>query len=261
MKSLKSTDADEKTIRKIAQIVSNRPLSEAIYRSVNTGLRSRSAHIAGEKTVWDVFKHSLEEAIRDIKAHPRGKLFRRLIEYGVPYPDDPEVLISDERERLSDPECGSCVEFIYSHMISRFKGELAELLALEPCLRLLERLKRNGQVSTATQLYWGDLIKEPCQVSAGPAANPTWGRFRKGADGLLVEKKDGVIKIEGVVEVKSMVRSRKKLLTQIDKHIARLHGGVELERRRFPADNVEFSREIRIAVIPQAGNLLGNGAK
>ena len=75
--------------------MSNGPLAEAIYRSVDAGLRSNSAHIANEGTVWDVFQHSLNAAIRDIKVHKRGKLFQRLLEQGVSRSEDTEVLISD----------------------------------------------------------------------------------------------------------------------------------------------------------------------
>jgi hypothetical protein len=81
--------------------------------------------------VQGVFEASLKAAIRDIEEHPRGKLFRRLIEHGPHHPDDPEALVSDGETILSDPECGEAVEFIFSHMVNRFKGELAELLALE----------------------------------------------------------------------------------------------------------------------------------
>lgn len=179
--------ADRKTIRKIARIVSNGPLAEAIYRSVDTGLRSTSDHITHDGTIWDVFKHSLDEAIRDIREHARGKLFQRLLEYGVSRSEDAEVLISDGKTSLSDPECGSCVDFIYSHMVTRFKGELAELLAIEPCLRLIQELKQRKQISSLTQLYWGSMIQEPCQVP-GTALTPVWAGFRKGADGLLVEE-------------------------------------------------------------------------
>jgi len=249
MNSNKTPSVSEKTVRKIARIVSNRPLAEAIYRSVVAGLRSNSAHIGNEGTVWDVFQHSLNAAIRDIKEHKRGKLFQRLLEYGVSRSEDTEVLISDGKTLLSDPECGSCVEFIFSHMVTRFKGELAELLAIEPCLKLIEELKRKKRISSLTQLYWGDSIQEPCQIP-GTILTPEWAGFRKGADGLLVEDLDNILKVHGVIEVKSMVRSRKRVLAQIDNHIARLKGGVELVGRRFSPNNIQFSGGLRIIVLP-----------
>src|SRR4051812_1997968 len=120
MKNLRTAAAADKTVRKIAKIVSNQPLAGAIYRSVNAGIRSGSAYIAKEGTVWDVFQHSLNGAIRDINEHQRGKLFQRLLEYGVNRSEDSEFLFSDGKTILSDPEWRSCVDFIYSHMITRF---------------------------------------------------------------------------------------------------------------------------------------------
>ena len=251
MTSNKTIDAYGKIVRKMARIVANRPLAEAIYRSVDTGLRCASAHIANDKTVWGVFKHSLDAAIRDIKEHPRGKLFQRLLEYGTPR-DDPEVLISDGKTFLSDPECGSCVDFIYSHMINRFKGELAELLALGPCLSLIHELKQKGHISSLTHLYWGDMIQEPRQINPESGNSQQWGSFTKGADGLLIEKVRNVLKIEGVIEVKSMFLAKKRVLAQINKHIARLRGGVKLKGRLFPPDNIQFSSGIRIIVLPSS---------
>ena len=87
-----------------------------------------AVHLDGGKAVWGVFKRSLDAAIRDIETHPRGKLFRRLIEHGPHNPDDPPAPVSDGETVLSDPECGRAVEFIFSLMVNRFKGELAELL-------------------------------------------------------------------------------------------------------------------------------------
>lgn len=244
-----TSTAPEKTVRRIARIVSNGPLAEAIYRSVGAGLSCKFAHIAIEGTVWDVFQHSLNAAIRDIKEHKRGKLFQRLLEYGVSRSEDSEVLISDDSTSLSDPECGSCVDFIYSHMITRFKGELAELLAIEPCLSLIQELKQKEHISSHAQLYWGGMIQEPCQT-LGMDLTPQWAGFRKGADGLLVEELHDILKVHGVIEVKSMALATKRVLAQIDNHIARLRGGVELKGRRFPPDNIQWSEGLRIIVLP-----------
>ena len=105
----------EEIIEEIALIIGNRPLASAIYRSVASALGCPFVHLIGGKTEWDVFERSRDAAIRDIEEHPRGKLFRRLIEYGPHDPHDPETLVSDGETTLSDPECGSCVEFIFSH--------------------------------------------------------------------------------------------------------------------------------------------------
>lgn len=60
----------------------------------------------GARTVWAVFIRSFNAAIYDIREDKRGMLFQRLIEHGLPNPDDPEIQFSDSRTTLSDPALG-----------------------------------------------------------------------------------------------------------------------------------------------------------
>ncbi len=254
----------------ITSIIGNQPLASAIYDSVVSALQCSFVHLVEGKTVWDIFEHSLNTAIRDIEEHPRGKLFRRLIEYGPHNPDEPEVLISDDRTILSDPECGLCVEFIYSHMVNRFKGELSELLALSPCLTLVQKLQQSGELPPGVNLYWGDMVQERRQKRmVSKEANAQWGNFTKGADGLIVERipaqqenQKNLLKMHGVVEVKSMTLSRKKVLAQINRHIVRLGGGVKVGEKEWAPDDICFSQFkdsdpglIRVMILPSAWKL------
>jgi hypothetical protein len=234
----------------IASIIGNQTLAAAIADSVDAGLKSPFVSMVGGETVWDIFQRSLDAAIRDIEQHPRGKLFRRLIEYGPPEPDEPKSLSSDNETILSDTECGLCVEFIYSHMINRFKSELSELLALEPCIRLVGQLRQNGYLPADIQLFWGETIQErrKFRITTGQGGMVRWCGYAKGADGLLVEQlpeaegqTSGRVKISGVVEVKSMTYNNKKILKKIDQHIARLNGGVKLGVREWTADKLSFA--------------------
>ena len=68
--------------------------------SVFSALNNPLVCINGDKTIWAVFKRSLDDAIRDIEKHPQGKLFRRLIEYGPHNPDDSESFTSDGGKEL-----------------------------------------------------------------------------------------------------------------------------------------------------------------
>ena len=256
---------------KIASIIGNRLLASAIHRSVASALGCPFVHLVDGKTVQDVFKRSLDAAIRDIEEHPRGKLFRRLIEYGPRNRDEPEVLTSDDETTLSDHECGSCVEFIYSHMVNRFKGELAELLALEPCVTLVQRLQQKQHLPSGVHLYWGEMVQERRRTRKTNGEYKTrWGGFTKGADGLLVEqipiyqsKPQNLLRIHGIVEVKSMTRSKRKVLEQISSHIIRLNGGVKLGTREWPPDNIALFKNakkkdsslIHIMVMPSTWNL------
>jgi hypothetical protein len=258
-----SEPSPERMVEEITSIIHNRPLASAIYRSVASALGSSFVHLVPGATVWDVFKMALDAAIRDIEEHPRGKLFRRLIEYGPQLPDDGETLVSDGESILSDDECSSCVEFIYSHMVNRFKGELAELLALEPCIRLVERLQQEGHLPSDIHLYWGDMVQEQRQARrTGGEGNLSWGGFTKGADGLLVEHASPqpdhphqTLRIHGVVEVKSMTLSKKRVMAQIDKHYARLDGGVRLGDKEWTPDAIIFAGMTRMMVLPSTWKL------
>ena len=256
---------------KIPSITGNRLLASAIRKSVALALGCPFVHLVDGKSVQDVFKRSLDAAIRDIEEHPRGKLFRRLIEYGPRNPDEPEALTSDNETTLSDHECGSCVEFIYSHMVNRFKGELAELLALEPCAALVERVQGKRHLPSGIRLYWGEMVQERRRNRRGnEESKARWGGFTKGADGLLVEqiptqqgKPQNLLRIHGVVEVKSMTRSKRKVLEQINSHIMRLNGGVKLGIREWPPDNITLFKNakkkdsvlIHIMVMPSTWKL------
>lgn len=252
----------EKTIEKITSIIHNQPLASAIYKSVASAQSCPFFYMNDGNSGWDIFKRSLDASIYDIEEHPKGKLFRRLIEYGPHLPGDPESLTSDGESTLSDPECGLCVQFIYSHMFNRFKGELAELLSIKPCLELVYQLQNEGQLPKGINLYWGDMVQARHQtrgISGEP--NEKWGSFIKGPDGLIIEQisshanPDKVLKIHGVIEVKSRSLSKKNVLAQIERHISRLNGGVKLSGVIWPPTQINFSKMIRIIVEPSTWKL------
>lgn len=253
----------EKEIDKIASIIHNYPLASSIYKSTASAIGSPAICVAPDHSVWEIFKSSLDAAIRDIKKHPRGKLFRRLLEYGPHHPDEPESLSSDGETTLSDPECGECVQFIFSHMVNRFKGELAELLSLEPCLQLVHQLQTEGLLPEGIKLYWGDMVQERRRTGRTDGeSKPQWGDFTKGADGLIVEPVSSKNKsandrltIHGVIEIKSMPLSKRKILMQIQRHISRLNGGVKLNETIWPPDQIDISNVLRIMVIPSTWKL------
>lgn len=254
------------TVEDIFLITGNRPVASAIDRSVALALRCPFVHLNGGQTGWDVFKKSLDAAIRDIEEHPLGKLFRRLVEYGPLNPECPDMPISDGKTTLSDTECGLCVEFIYSHMVNRFKGELAELLSLEPCIKLIQRLQEEGHLPLNAELYWSDTIQERRRIvkGGGEGNDVQWGSFAKGADGLLVSHIETNVGqfphslcIHGIVEVKSMTLAKRRILDQINRHINRLNGGVKLERREYLPDAIglDSSGQIRVVVVPSTWRL------
>lgn len=244
-----------KAIEEVSSVIANWPLASSLCRSIRPGLTMPFVHLDGGNTIEDVFQASLNAAIRDIENHPLGRLFRRLIQFGPHDPDDPESPTSDGKTVLSDPECCQCVEFIFSHMVNRFKGELAELLAIEPCVELVQQLMAASRLPSGIQLYWGGVIQERgTRKVKGNEGERRWSHFRKGADGLLVKHTSG-LKVHGVVEVKSMVLSDGRLVEQIEKHISRLEGGVKLEGQEWPSDKVDRSVGVRVMVRPSRWKL------
>ncbi len=247
-------------IEAISSFVFNFPLAESLFQSIESGLRKQSVHFAGGNTGWDVFKQSLDAAVKDIEDDPRGLLFKRLIRYGPHTDTDPHALTSDGKTILSDPEWGICVEFIFSYMINRFKGELAELLGVQPCLDLMEKLEKENRLPVGLHVYWGDALREYSRIAGKNDQNNTrWYGPTKGADGLLVEHIRGPVtgsiekvKIHGIVEIKSMKVSKRKISQQIDRHIRRLSGGLELLKYKFPGEKVEIANPglIKIMIVP-----------
>ena len=230
----------------LGEIISNEPLALAVISSIQTELDQR-AHLAGS-TPSDVVKCALESAIRDINDHDKGRLFQRFIEYGPFEAGDVAVPCANSDRELTDAECGDCIEFIHSHMVNRFKGELAELLAIEPCVRLIRELQADEKLPDEAAVYFGDTIQERRRVRG------KWAEFAKGADGLIVvavdESRESTLELHGVIEVKSMYRSKRKLDAQIESHITRLRGGVILGSDEWPAETIVDRIGTRISVLP-----------
>jgi hypothetical protein len=242
----------------IGLILGNRQLASDLRHSVARALHVPSAHVPGGPGVRRVFARSLRAAIRDIEAHPRGRLFRRLIESGPRREDASEGAEDDESGALSDAECSACVEFVYSHMVNRFKGELAELLALEPCLTLVEQLQHSHRLPDEAQLFWGDVIQERALRHGRQPLR--WSPFVKGADGLVVRAVcDGPrppsLGVLGAIEVKSMARSTKRVLRQVDAHLLRLRGGLRLEGETWLPSQITLAEPVRVVVVPSAWKL------
>jgi len=244
-----------KSVNEIAAVVSNEPLAKAIARSVNSAIAHPRVHLVGGKSIRSVFRRSLDAAVRDIRSHPRGRLFQRLIEHGPCKPEEVESATSGGEGTLSLDECASCVQFIFSHMVNRFKGELAELLAVEPCIQLMEQLESEGRVQSAVDLYCGEMVQERRRIRT-PEAESTvvWSGYVKGADGLMVNNRspatrDG-LDVVGIIEVKSMVLPWRRVARQIGQHIARLEGGLKLGKKAWAEGEVRVARPIRIAIMP-----------
>ena len=234
----------------ISKMIGNQLLASTIYHSVSTAVDSGFVHLKGGASASEVIDYSVNSAIRDIEKHPRSKLLRRLVEFGTQLPPRNPVPIGN-KTILSNAECGMCVEFIYSQLVNRFRSELSELIAIEPCMKLVEHLRENGFLSSDIQFFWGETIQTRRKfIKATELGDKIkWGAYAKGSDGLLVKqplsnthsRSYDRLKIQGVIEVKSMTYTKKKVLEQIDQHIERLSGGLKLNDVNWPSDKLIFA--------------------
>ena len=221
------TENDENTVNQISNIVGNHYLAKDIHHSIALALNNPFVNIGMCQDVWQTFNNSLDAATMEIETNKKNGIFQRLLQFGPLDLDQPEAPTSDGMTYLSDPECATCVEFIFSHMVNRFQGELGELLALQPCIELIEEMKQSKVFPDDAILLWGNIILERQKIQEGE------GNYAKGADGLVVRfdrNSDTPTSIEilAVIEIKSMRRSSKRMLDQITHHINRLSGGIKL---------------------------------
>lgn len=251
---INKSSSNKNTVKAIAKITGNESLALSINAAITSALNTPFIRLQGGGNVLDVFNRSLSTAVRDIETHPSGMLLRRLIEYGHLHPDDPADYSNERKEALSDVELGRCVEFIYSHMINRFKGELAELLALSPCCNLLARCLHERSFPAGTLLYWGETIQE----------RNSRGYYARGADGLFVKHvrtrnsgSSGKVIVQGVIEIKSMIRPLRTVLHQVDKHITRLKKGLSLNNCQLRPEDVYIvnPKPLRVIVLPSKWKL------
>lgn len=112
-------------------------LETGLARDLRGALRTaiRGGAVLGEATTpLGVFRHALATAIGRIEGERRAALFLRFIGDG-PYEGAGDIPPSLQGRRLTDTETAVVIAFIYGHMVNCFKGALAEMLALAPCLR------------------------------------------------------------------------------------------------------------------------------
>jgi len=199
-----------------------------------------------------IFREALSTSIRDIESHRRGKLFQEFLRKG-PYEDSGRIPPAFRHKRLSDDQTASAITFIYSFVVNSFKGAVTELLALKPCLILMERLQRGGKLPPDAGLYVGDAVKVRRATGKG---------FLKGADQYILLKEHGAVPgivIVGVTEVKSYRLSERRLRKQLDQHLNRSRNGLMVKGVGLPGNSVRIgyrnNQPIRIAIQPSSWRL------
>jgi|GEM_PF-2921737 len=202
-----------------------------------------------------IFRAALGSSIRDIETHPRGQLLQRFLRDG-PYEDGDDIPPELAPHRLSDEETAAAVRFVFSFMVSSFKGALAELLACRPVARLVSDLQALGHLPESTRLFVGDAVKAPASRT---------GQFVPAADFHLLSgpcgpSQTGLVDLLGVGEVKSYALSRRRLRRQIRRHLERAAHGLRLPSATIPARRIRVAGPdgrlpLRIGIVPGSWKL------
>lgn len=232
------------TIEYISSIIGNPYLSESIYDSIFQAVKNPDILIDYKSEVQNVFNRILDNSVRDIESHERGKLFKRLIEYGGLSFNDKTLTDFPPNTVLTDEEFVSAINFIYSFIINRFKGDLAEILTIEPCVKLFKELQLKNYLPENAKTAYGDYIKEYQKT----------GNLAKGADGLFLylDNSNNSIEIKAIIEIKSMPLPVNKILKQVQSHIERIYLGLSLGGEKISTERLICNSKdvIKIIVVP-----------
>lgn len=176
-----------------------------------------------------IFRAAVGEAVRDVREHRRGQLLARFVGDG-PYEHPGPIPDELAGQRLTDEETAEAIRFVHSFMVNTFKGHLAELLVARPVARIVDELRRRGEVPETVRVLAGDLVRVRRRVGEA------WAR---GADFHLVTVERRRVRLWGVVEVKSFPLPRKGLDRQLAGHVERAARGLEVEGRVYEVGEVE----------------------
>lgn len=217
----------------ITSVVGHAGLAQELVVSIRAGLAESTISGDRDALVGNRFFAAVDAVTLDVDSDPRGNLLKSLIK--------------EDWDR-TDAEVVKCLRFIYFHMVNKFKGDLAEFLAVPICRELEREWKRDGRLPPEAHFVWGSDLREPLGTDLDAGRRRSW---HKGADGLfVVEETQEIGKIGpgsdltvfGVVEVKSYRLSYRRAAPQIDHNLARLREGLKVRERKWSPDRLWFGK-------------------
>lgn len=220
-------------------------LAKDLRSSLQFALANQAVLTEGSDPL-SLFRGTVAAAIGKIQNDGRVSLFLRFLENG-PYEGNGRIPEKLREKRLTDTESSTVVAFIYSHMVNCFKGALTEILALAPCLRILQEVKEENSSMSDARLYVGDAVW---------AKQLNRENFSKSADlHFITEQSPSIAVVHGVVEVKSYFCTPRSLKLQLDKHLSRAKRGLRIggnvySRKEVVIDNARRKLPVRITVLP-----------
>ena len=159
-------------------------------------------------------------------------------------------LITGDDKSSHDDYCKS-VRFTIHCAVSAIQGELAELLALGPIVKLVSELKSAGEIPESTLIFAGDTIAAP-RLRGSAMAKAADVHF------LIPSMEDKSVTLIGVAEVKSYKLSKRRITSQLNKHISRASRGIaihhpDIKSSKFSVNVV--NHPLKIFVIPSSWRL------
>lgn len=182
----------------------------------------------------EIFAAAMDDVIRGIEA--RHRILKRFIAYG-PFLPSWHTKYPDSADPLDDKELAACLDLVSDHVVSKFQGALAELLASAALSDLVRTLRESGRLVPNATLVFGGAIR-----CAGRSARQRTGSSGslgiQGPDALVYRPlSESEIEVCLLAEIKSMYVSPRRLLRQWQGHLAAVRRGVRLRGRWFaPAD-------------------------
>lgn len=212
----------------IARIVGHPDLAEELVTSMRAGLAESPIRGDPDVLVAERFFAARDAATLDMDSHPTGDLLKALIK---------------EDWEQTNTKVVRCLEFIYSHMVNKFKGDLAEFLAVRLCTELAQEWKRDGQLPPGAHFIWGSDLRERRRADLDTGSGKSW---HKGADGLFIVEEmrpeGSTLTVFGVVEVKSYGLSYRRAEPQIHYHLTRLRYGLKIGEQEWSPARLYFGK-------------------
>lgn len=227
-------------------------LERDILKSIGRARRSYSPTRKSILTSKQVFQSEMMSVIRAIENRPRFDLLKRFIAHGSLLPSW-EKKFQNSKRCLDDDELADCVNFVTGHMITKFQGKLAEMLAAAPIADQVSKLAGSGKLPPDRDLVFGSAIRCLPSTRSEIAEIGDAVRGIEGPDAMCIANlPGGRIEVCLVAEIKSYAVSPARLCKQSDGHLQALRRGAILRDRRIKPQDLCFPRKgpIRVFVRP-----------
>jgi hypothetical protein len=230
-------------------------LAESIWNVLDRVPDVQIRGVGQGATPEERFSASMATVVRGIETQRRFALLKRFIAHGSLLPSW-ETRVVNSTNPLDDEELADCMDFISGHMVTKFQGRLAEILAAEPLVELVEGLQRSGGIPGDAELVFGDTIRcAPSSRTAGHSGSI--GSGVEGPDALVYRMAPGEqVEILLLGETKSGYVTPGRLRKQWDHHLAAVAAGVCIGTRWYGPDEIRsLGAPIRVFVRPSTWKL------